>query len=575
MLNSLPPDRAISRANSLARRGDHDAARALIVEGLRRHPLNPRLRKTLQKLDVPSVPTRPAALAAEVRRMLKLMEDGRYGEAIELGVALAEALPGDLVVLVLIGFSLVETDRPLEAIPLFETVLRKAPTYSRAWTGFGTALAKAGEHRQAIKALRQALELSPADVGALNNLGSSLRNVDRHEEALKCFEEVRALKDGPKVRKNIGTTLLELGRAGEAAEALRTALDMAPDYCAAHRDFSIVRKYRPGDGHIAEMAALAARDDLSVDDRAQLAFARAKAYDDIDARDEAFQCWQEGNRLRFGEIGYDAAHEEKRFALIRTLFTEYSLPPLDFEPIPYRPVFIVGMPRSGTSLCEEILQRHPQVWGAGELEAMRHAVTAASEANGKQLSHDTIREIRRRYVASLAEIEAPHGVVTDKMPANFRFTGFIRLAFPEAKVIHMRRSPAAVCWSLYRSYFSVHGLGYAYDMEAAADYFAHYHRLMTTLEGLWPGTIHAQSYEALTEDPEAEVRRLLAACDLPFHEACHDARPSTRAVRTMSALQVRSAIYTGSSEAWRRYEPHLAPMLARLAAHGLAPSPAA
>ena len=572
MLNSLPPDRAIARAKSLAKRGEHDAARALLADGIRRFPQNRRLETTLQKIDMPAVPPRTPALAAEVNQLRKLMETGRYDDAVTLGARLAALLPGDIVVLILLGFALLESRRPVDARPLFEAAIRLAPTYSRAWVGYGTALAEANLHRQAIAALNQAIELSPGDLGALNNLGSSLRNVDRHEDALKCFERVQERQDGAKVRKNIGTTLIELGRAKEAAEALHGALRMAPDYCAVHRDLSLVQKYRPGDPHIAQMAELAARTDLSDDNRAHLAFARAKAYDDIDARDDAFACWQEGNRLRYDEIGYDAAHEAKRFALIKTLFSEHDLPPQEFEPIPYRPVFIVGMPRSGTSLCEEILQRHPEVWGAGELEAMRHAVTAAAEANGKQLGHDTVREVRRRYVKALTEMEAPHGVVTDKMPANFRFVGFIRLAFPEARIINMRRAPAAVCWSLYRSYFSVHGLGYAYDMECAADYFAHYTALMTLFEGMWPSTIHTQSYEALTEDPETEVRGLLDACGLPFHPGCLDTKPSTRAVRTTSALQVRSAIYKGSSEAWRRYETHLAPMLARLASHGLTPT---
>ncbi|WMS43638.1 sulfotransferase [Acuticoccus sp. MNP-M23] len=571
MLNSLPPDRAIARAKSLAKRGETDAARALLVDGIRRFPKNRRLESVLRKIDMPAVPPRPAALAGEVKRLRTLLEARDCDAAIALGTQLAKALPDDVFVLVLLGFALVEAQRPSEALPLFKAVIQQAPTYSRGWVGFGTALAESNHHRQATVALNQALALSPGDIGALNNLGSSLRNIDRHEDALRCFRSVQEREDGPQVRKNIGTTLLELGRADEAAEALRGAIDIAPDYCPAHREFSIVHKYRAGDPHIDEMAALAARDDFGVEDRTHLAFGRAKAFDDIDAREEAFECWREGNRLRFGQIGYDADHENKRFALIKTLFSEHALPPLAFEPIPYRPIFIVGMPRSGTSLCEEILQRHPEVWGAGELESMRRAVSHAGETHGRQLSQDMIRDVRRRYLLDLKEIDAPHGVVTDKMPANFRFTGFIRLAFPEAKVIDMRRSPAAVCWSLYRSYFSVHGLGYAYDMEAAADYFNHYQSLMTLLSGLWPGTIHTQSYEALTEDPETEVRRLLQACDLPFDPSCLDAKTSTRAVRTTSALQVRGAIYKGSSDAWRRYEAQLQPMLARLSTHGLAP----
>ncbi|MEO1105093.1 MAG: sulfotransferase, partial [Pseudomonadota bacterium] len=384
-----------------------------------------------------------------------------------------------------------------------------------------------------------------------------------------CFEKIVTIEDGAKARLNYGTTLMELGRPDEAATHLQRAVEMAPDYCAAHRSLSLVRRYKPGDPHIAAMDALATRNGLSLDERAHLAFARAKAFDDVDDRPAAFSAWSEGNRARREELGYDPAKERERFETITRLFRDHALTPLTFEPIPYKPVFIVGMPRSGTSLCEEILARHPAVWGAGELEDIRLAVARAAEANGNRLCHDMVVAIRAQYLEALREIKAPEGVVTDKMPGNFRFVGFMRLAFPEATIIHMKRDPVAVCWSLYRSYFAIRGHRYAYNLEDAGDYTAHYTALMDLYDQIWPGEIHTTIYETLTEDPEAEIRKLLSACGLPFDPACLSAHQTTRAVRTISALQVRKAIYKGSSEAWRRYEPFLTPLLDRLDQHGL------
>lgn len=573
MQQTLPPDRAMARAKTLLRKGDQDGARNVLIDVARRYPGNRRVRKALVAVDIPRTSPRPPAVARQIRALGELTEAARHAEAVALARSLLEVVPGDPIVLTCAGVALVGQKKFKESLGCFEAVIRQAPTFSRAWTGFGTALGKLERHHQAVQALNQALSLSPLDIDALGALGASYRSLNRHEEALDCFRRVIELEDGCRARLNCGTTLMELGRAEAARAEVAKALDEKPDYCLAHRCMTLVTKYRPGDPHIDEMNTLATRPDLGEDDRVHLAFARAKALDDVGECADAFAAWQEGNALRQRQLGYDPARERARFATITQLFRDFALTPLTFEPIPYRPIFVVGMPRSGTSLCEQILDRHPAVWGAGELEDMNRAVALAAEANGRRLCHDMVRAIRAHYVGVLSEIGAPHGVVVDKMPLNFRFVGFIRLAFPEAKIIHMRREPAAVCWSLYKSYFSIHGHGYAYDLEDAADYYKLYHDVTELFERLWPDTVFRLGYEALTEDPEARIRALLDACGLPFDPACLEAHRSTRAVRTVSALQVRRAIYKGSSDEWRRYQPHLGPLLDRLDAHGLAPPP--
>lgn len=572
MHQTLAPDRALTRAKSLIKRGDHNGARTLLAAVAVRFPQNKRLRKALTALGLPEGPARPPEVAMQVRELGALVEAGRNEEAMRLAAALLEVLPGDPIVLTCLGATLIASRNYREAQECFEQVIRAAPTFARGWTGFGTALGKRERHHHAVQALNQALALSPLDIDALGALGTSLRALNRHEEAIDCFRRIIAMEDGPTVRHNMGTALLELGRAEEAREELHRALAARPHYCLAHRALSMVTRYTPQTPHLAEMNAVAMRQDLSEDERIHLGFARAKAFDDIDDRDGAFAAWREANALRQRQLGYAPEREEARFATITTLFRDHELTPLTFNAIPYRPIFVVGMPRSGTSLCEQILDRHPAVWGAGELEDIQRAVALGAEANGRRLCHEMVKDIRAHYLNVLREIGAPHGVVVDKMPQNFRYVGFIRLAFPEAKIVHMRRQPAAVCFSLFKSYFSIDGHGYAYDLEDAADYYKLYHDIMGLFEERYADTIFRLDYEALTEDPERQIRALLAACDLPFHAACLDAHRSTRAVRTVSALQVRKEIYRGSSDDWRRYERHLAPLLARLAAHGLAPN---
>ncbi|GAB5374492.1 MAG: tetratricopeptide repeat-containing sulfotransferase family protein [Acuticoccus sp.] len=571
MHQTLAPDRALTRARSLVKRGDHSGARALLSDVAQRHPRNKRLRKALTALGIPPGAPRSPRVAAEVRALGALVEAHRHEEAMRLAAALLEVLPGDPVVLTLLGAALIDKRHYQEAQDCFEQVIRAAPTFVRGWTGFGTALGKRERHHQAVQALHQALALSPLDIDALSALGASLRNLNRHEEALDCFRRIIAMEDGFKVRLNTGTTLLELGRAEEARTELERALHAKPDYCMAHRALSMVTRYSPDTPHLEAMNALAADGTLDEDARIHLAFARAKAFDDAGDRANAFAAWREGNALRQRQIGYNAEAERTRFGTITRLFRDHTLTPLTFDPIPYRPIFVVGMPRSGTSLCEQILDRHPAVWGAGELEDMHRAVARAAEANGRRLCHDMVKDIRAYYLNVLRDIGAPHGVVVDKMPQNFRFVGFIRLAFPEARIVHMRRDPAAVCFSLWKSYFSIDSHGYAYGLEDSADYYKLYHDIMAMFEERYADSIFRLDYEALTDEPERHIRALLDACGLPFDPACLEAHRSTRAVRTVSALQVRQAIYKGSSDAWRRYEAHLAPLLTRLAEHGLAP----
>ncbi|MEM8663759.1 MAG: sulfotransferase, partial [Pseudomonadota bacterium] len=494
MGQTLPPTRALTRAKSLVKRGDSEGARLLLIDAARRHPHNTQVQKALVTLDMPVVKGRPPGLDQDVARLAKLCQQGQLQEAIKLGTALLEVLPGDPIVMFTLGAALVEAGRPSDALGLFEAVLRQAPTFAKAWTGYGTALQKMERHHNAVQALNQSLELAPFAPDALNSLATALRGLNRHEEALIHLEEVVRLADSAAARQNYGTTLMELGRREEAVLQLERAIAMAPEQCSAHRTYSLVHRYTAGDRHIAQMDDLAERADLTLDETAHLAFARAKAYDEIDERDKAFAAWREGNRARRDALGYDPSTEVKRFETIARLFRDYALTPLEFAPIPYKPVFVVGMPRSGTSLCEEVLARHPSVWGAGELEDIRLAVARASMANGNRLCHDSVVSIRAQYLNALEQIDAPHGVVTDKMPGNFRFVGFMRLAFPEATIIHMKRDPVAVCWSIYRSYFAIRGHRYAYDLEDVADYYALYAGLMELYDRIWPGAIHTTVY---------------------------------------------------------------------------------
>ncbi len=230
------------------------------------------------------------------------------------------------------------------------------------------------------------------------------------------------------------------------------------------------------------------------------------------------------------------------------------------------PVFIVGMPRSGSSLTEQILAAHSRVDGAGETNAFDRAVRpllAAIEA-GRPVEQTVLAEVRARYRALISELPVDAPVIVDKHLANARWVGFIAAVFPEAKIIAMRRDPVATCWSIFKMLFANDGNDYGYDLGELGQY----HRLATELQAFWdqllPGRIHTLDYERLTREPDAMTRALLDHCGLDFEPQCLAFHTSSRAVSTASAGQVRRAIYTGSSEAWQRYERHLGVLIKAL-----------
>ena len=309
---------------------------------------------------------------------------------------------------------------------------------------------------------------------------------------------------------------------------------------------------------------------LSEPDRIHLYFALGKVYGDVDQYDRCFNCLEKGNRLRSKQLGYTIDKDRILFAKIKELFSAESLA-LNAEgdsDTSIQPFFIIGMPRSGTSLVEQILASHSKVHGAGELEAMARLafpiISGQSNEDSNEeaiLSRRKIESLHNGYLETLTSLNVPETIIVDKMPGNFRFVGLILSAFPNAKIIHLDRDPIATCWSIYKHFFSSKGNGYAYDMDNLAEYYRLYRGLMSFWRGLFPKGIYELSYEDLTENQEEQSRKLLEFCELDWEEQCLNFYQTKRAVRTASSVQVRQKMYKGSSEAWRKYESHLQPLI--------------
>ena len=232
-----------------------------------------------------------------------------------------------------------------------------------------------------------------------------------------------------------------------------------------------------------------------------------------------------------------------------------------------RPIFILGMPRSGTSLVEQIISSHKLVYGGGELSTLMKLCLPLLESKLSNIedksasSEKNLTHIREKYLASLANLDTPSKIITDKTPANFQYIGLIFSIFPDAKIIHLKRDPRAICWSIYKSKWAGNGYGFSYDMEDLVTYYGLYSSLMGFWHKNFPGKIYDICYEDLTNNQEEETKKLLKYCELDWDENCLNFHKNERAVKTASSLQVREKMYQGSSEVWKKYETHIQPLI--------------
>jgi hypothetical protein len=306
------------------------------------------------------------------------------------------------------------------------------------------------------------------------------------------------------------------------------------------------------------------------EDRMQIAFSLGKAYEDLKHYDRSYVCLHEGNRLRRSTISFDIREEQSRFDRVKAVFTGELFERLEGGGVQdSTPIFVLGMPRSGTTLVEQILACHPDVHGASELNDLRQAVDSLSVDGGgvaypdslSGLSGVQLTEIGQRYLDRLRAHNPSARFITDKMPWNFEYIGMIKLMLPGARIVHCLRNPMDNCFSIYKKCFAhLESIEYAYDQTELGQYYLMYEELMAHWRDVLPGFVLDIRYEDLVADQKHHSKRLLEFCGLEWNDACLEFHKTDRPVKTASAAQVRKPIYNTSVKAWKNYEKHLGPL---------------
>jgi len=458
-----------------------------------------------------------------------------------------------------LGITLKKSKRIDEAEVFYRQAIELNPGYIKAHINLGIALKEMGRPEEAEVTFRKAIALNPEYAEAFNNLGIALNEMGRPEEAEANFRKAIALNpEYAEAFNNLGIALKGLGRLEEAEANFRKAIALNPNCAKNHLNLTLMKNFKSKDEQFFNMHELYLNKNIPEEERCHINFGLAKAYEDLGDFRQAFKHFSEGNALRKKLLGYEINQDIELFEHIKSSYEQIKKSSLENEKLEENlmPIFIVGMPRSGTTLVEQIISSHLKVTGAGELSFISQFGQSIATGSS-QASKEALLKLRQEYLSKLEKVSNGNNVVTDKLPQNFLYIGLIATAFPEAKIVHVKRDRAAVCWANYKQYFNSKGLGYSYGLDEVISYHQLYQDLMKFWMNSLSKRIHNLDYELLTVDQENVTRSLIDYLGLGWDEKCLTPQNNQRNIKTASDIQVRKKVYQGSSQQWKKYEPFL------------------
>jgi tetratricopeptide (TPR) repeat protein len=522
-----------------------------------------------------SVNLKPDGYEALYNRGLALMALERFEEAV-IWIARAAALrQNSSEAFLALAQALGASSQTEKALPAAARAVALDGKSVQARIVLGSALLQTGRPQAGLKEVREALTLDPTNSEAHVLLGRCQAEMNQLEEAVVSHERAVELKpNSASALDYLASTYLSLGRNQEALATYERALESNPYDTKALISASRATKFQPGDWRLEKLVGLLNNaDSMRRRDQIRLNFALGRAYEDLADYDRAFSFFAKGNALQANQ-GVPEDIEKAQFAAVKALFTREFVNSLQRRGSDTElPTFVLGMPRSGSTLTEQILASHPEITAAGEVLEIDLTIQATARRYGLsslypqvigQLPPQAMREMGDEYATRLAR-RAPGGKrTTDKLPGNFAFIGFIHLSMPKAKIIHTLRNPMDVCVSIFTNLFN-EKVVYASDLALLGRYYRNYHDLMQHWREVLPeGSFLDVAYEELVGDIENKARRIIDYVGLPWDDRCLAFPEAERAVHTLSISQVRQPVYQTSVERWRRYEKHLGPLIEAL-----------
>lgn len=529
-----------------------------------------RARQTMELLANGPMPKQVMPYADEISRAQQLERDGQHKEAETIYRNILTEDPDHVEACRLMAGVACIHEEYQDAKIFLQRALKLAPDYLRAMVDLANVHRQLEEFEAAVALASRLVELAPDNSEAYMVYASMLGVAGRHEDAICSFEKALAINPAKAgAFCGIAHHLKTIGRQEEAIAAYRRCIAIKPDYCESYWSLANLKTFRFEQSEVEAMQQLLQGEGLSDESRSQLHNALGLEFEARGEYAAAFESFAACNSIRRKSEFYDPVDTEDTHDRVIELFDSTFLQQAAGEDVHPTPVFIVGLPRSGSTLIEQILASHSEVDGTHELSDLSKVVRAIRKGRRqRQRFPETVAGLKqqdwaglgRQYLDRSAKHRGQAAYFIDKNPNNFIFAGLLKLAIPNARIINARRHPLDSCLGSFKQLFAS-GQPFSYDLTELAEYYLQYQRLMDHWHAVMPGFVLDVVYEDVVGDLETQVRRLLDFCGLPFEQSCLRFHETQRAVKTASSEQVRKPIYSSSVHLWRHYEPQLKGMI--------------
>tara|TARA_B100001540_G_scaffold276275_1_gene262991 strand:+ start:2665 stop:4296 length:1632 start_codon:yes stop_codon:yes gene_type:complete len=469
----------------------------------------------------------------------------------------------------ILGNTLKIQGKNIDAIKAYQQSIKLNKNFSESYNNLANIQKKIGDFDDALLNYKNAIRTKKDNLEAYYNLANLLKLLKNYDEANKNYKKVIELNPNySEAYNNIGTIYSILGKFNEAQKFFIKSIKLNKLFAEPYKNYVQSCKIKEKDEIFNSLKEIVKMDDLNEDQKEVFFYSISKAYFDIENNDLAFKYLNIANKLKLSKSDYSFKKDKKEFKKIKEFFLNKELLNLkNIKEFEVTPIFILGMPRSGTSLIEQIISNHSEVHGAGELDLLPISIGKSGWQNSIDFEQ-VIKKIREEYLEKISLISKKK-YITDKLPGNFKRIGFILNAFPKSKIIHLQRNPMAICWSNYKSNFNSTGMSYTLNQEYTVEYYLLYSDLMKFWNERFSERIININYENLVENFEKEVKKLFDKLSLNWEKQLYDFHKNERPVETASFMQVRSKIYKKSSEQWKNYQKYLKCMTDILSANNI------
>lgn len=584
----LHPDFAVAHdvvGDLLFARGFAGAAVKAYEQALRLDPTNSgaltkieRAQKLLKEAEQETPQTgkvpvegRHMAFADEIKNAEQFTRNGDSKRAEDIFRSILKRDPNHVEATRLLARIAADKKRYADAEIFLRHALKFAPDYARLWVDLANVLRESDKLEEALESASTVLKLAPETAESYMLYAGVLGTLGRHEEAIVNYDKTLEISPNkPGALCSMAHHLKTVGSQEQAIASYRRCIEIKPDHAEAYWSLANLKTFQFNESEIETMHSLLDDDDLVDESRVQIHNALGLDRESRGEYETAFSHYEQCNSLRRNSETYDPVETETRNDRLLSVFdTEFLQQHADVGYEDSSPIFVVGLPRSGSTLVEQILASHSMVDGTHELTDLTRVVQSLHRTGKKnlqfpdmlnELSADEWHRLGEDYIASTNKYRAGAAFFVDKNPNNFLYVGLLRLALPNAKIVNARRHPLDSCFGSYKQLFA-RGQPFSYDMVELGEYYLEYSRLMKHWHQVVPGFILDVHYEDVVADLETQVRRILDYCGLPFEEGCLRFHETDRAVKTASSEQVRRPIYTSSVNLWRNYEAHLGDLI--------------